>query len=132
MKAKNLWMATFVVSLAIGLLLSVELARSIKTASNAAGTVKVYLESLVAKDRSGALRLTCPSWEMQAATEFDSFGAVSASLDNVSCIEVGSLANGKQVVCEGQIAFNYTGETRTLDLSRRTYVVTPDGICGYR
>lgn len=98
--------------------------------------VESYLQALVAKDDARFSQLICPAFEAEALTEFDSFGAVDAGLDNVACRTNGTDGNATLVTCSGSIVVTYRGENnQVLDLSANTYRVTRvDGewkLCGY-
>lgn len=98
--------------------------------------VESYLQALVAKDDARFSQLICPAFEAEALTEFDSFGAVDASLDNVACRATGTDGNATLVTCSGSIVVTYRGEdNQVLDLSNNIYRVTRvDGewkMCGY-
>lgn len=98
--------------------------------------VKDYLQAMVSgqADRIGAL--VCPAYEAEARTEFDSFGAVEAELDNVECRQSGAEGGTALVTCTGSIKVNYTGEIRALELKDNVYRARPDNgrwqMCGYQ
>jgi hypothetical protein len=120
------------------LLAGVMLLAACESASNDPGeAVTSYLEALVEKDREAFDQTYCADFEREAATEFDSFGAVDAALEDVTC-EAGDATNGfRPVTCSGAIQITYDGERQdqAMDLSARTYRVTEeDGewlMCGY-
>ncbi|MBM3152988.1 MAG: hypothetical protein FJZ96_12445 [Chloroflexi bacterium] len=95
-----------------------------------------YLTALVEKDSALLSSLSCAEWEGTALLELDSFQAVDARLENVTCAQVGSEGETTLVVCQGKIIATYNNEDQELDLSMRTYqVVEQDGeslVCGYR
>lgn len=124
------------------LLLSLFLANLLLTAcstSNAdapAKAVEDYLNALVAKDANKLPTLVCAEWEEDALIELDSFQAVTASLENVSCTQSGTDGDAALVHCTGDIVASYNNEDQRLDLSVRTYQVIEDGgdwlVCGTR
>ncbi|MCL4253212.1 MAG: hypothetical protein KJ043_05475 [Anaerolineae bacterium] len=103
--------------------------------SGAVQVVEQHLTLLVNKDEMGFAQTLCPAYEGDGMREFRSFGAVEASLNNVSCAEDGAEGDIVFVLCTGTIDLVYQGEdTRGLDLSRAPYqVVDDDGewkVCG--
>lgn len=98
--------------------------------------VTTYLSTLVEKDREGFTEAICNDWERDGRIEFDSFGAVDASLNTITC-EAGDAADGYTPVdCTGTIQVSYGGEREgEIDVAERTYrVVEEDGawrMCGY-
>ncbi|MDX2078095.1 MAG: hypothetical protein SFZ02_16815 [bacterium] len=105
------------------------------TDSGATQVVEQYLTLLVNKDETGFSQILCPAYEGYGMREFRSFGAVDASLNNVSCVEDGADGDTTLVLCTGTIDVVYQGEdTRGIDLSREVYrAVQEDGqwkVCG--
>jgi hypothetical protein len=98
--------------------------------------VEDYLNALVAKDANRLPTLVCSDWEDDALIELDSFQAVTARLDNVSCDQTGTDGKTALVKCTGNIISSYNNEDQKLDLSTRTYQVTQEGgewvVCGTR
>jgi len=98
--------------------------------------VEDYLNALVAKDAERLPTLVCGDWESDALIELDSFQAVTARLDNVSCELSGSDGDTALVKCKGNIIISYNNEDQKLDLSLRIYQVTQQGsdwlVCGTR
>lgn len=98
--------------------------------------VENYLDALVAKDADRLPTLVCGDWEEDALIELDSFQAVSASLENVSCTQTGTDGDAALVLCTGNIVASYNDEDQRLDLSVRTYQVIEEGgdwlVCGTR
>ena len=80
--------------------------------------------------------LSCAAWEADAKTELNSFGAVTARLEDLSCNEAGKDGNFTLVACTGKIIANYNGEDQTINLADRTYKMVQEGgdwrMCGYR
>jgi hypothetical protein len=104
--------------------------------SGAPAAVQGYLQALVSKDSATLSSLSCADWESSATMEMDSFQAVTAVLEGVSCKEVGSDGDAKLVNCQGAIVATYNDEKQNLDLSPRTYKVVQEGgewrVCGYK
>lgn len=98
--------------------------------------VEAYLEALVAKDADAVVNLSCLDWEEDAITEVDSFEAVSAELNGVTCQEAGSDGEFTLVSCTGSIAVTYDNEVQEIELAGRTYRAVQDGgqwrMCGYQ
>ena len=101
-----------------------------------AKAVEDYLTALVAKDADRLPTLVCGDWEEDALIELDSFQAVTASLENVSCTQTGTDGDTSLVLCTGNIVASYNDEDQRLDLSVRTYQVIEEGgdwlVCGTR
>lgn len=101
-----------------------------------AKAVENYLNALVAKDADRLPTLVCGEWEEDALIELDSFQAVTASLENVSCAQTGTDGDIALVLCTGNIVASYNDEDQRLDLSVRTYQVIEEGgdwlVCGTR
>ena len=101
-----------------------------------AKAVENYLNALVAKDANRLPTLVCGTWEEDALVELDSFQAVTARLDNVSCSQTGTDGDTALVKCTGNIVASYNNEDQKLDLSVRTYQVTQESgdwlVCGTR
>jgi len=101
-----------------------------------ANAVEKYLEARISKDAEAFQGTFCADFEFDALTEFDSFGAVESSLEDMTC-EVSDLSEGSATVtCTGSVTVIYDGEdSNTLDLARFSYVATQeDGewkMCGY-
>ena len=95
-----------------------------------------YLNALVAKDEDRLSTLSCGDWEDEALLELDSFQAVSAWLEDMTCEQTGTDGNTALVLCNGKIIASYGNEDQELDLSVRTYQVTQEGgewlVCGVR
>jgi hypothetical protein len=98
--------------------------------------VEDYLKALVAKDENRLTTLSCGDWEDDALLELDSFQAVTARLDGVSCTQTGTDGDTALVLCKGKIIATYNNEDQDLDLSVRTYQVVQEGgewmVCGVR
>ncbi len=98
--------------------------------------VEDYLNALVAKDADKLPTLVCGDWESDALVELDSFQAVTARLEDVSCKQNGTDGKFTLVNCKGNIVATYNNEDQKLDLSVRTYQVTQENgdwlVCGTR
>jgi hypothetical protein len=124
------------------LLLVLFIANILLTACSASNTdapakaVEDYLNALVAKDADRLPTLVCAEWEEDALIELDSFQAVTASLENVSCTQTGADGDTALVLCTGNIIASYNDEDQRLDLSVRTYQVIEESgdwlVCGTR
>lgn len=101
-----------------------------------AKAVEKYLETRISKDSEAFAGTYCADFESTAITEFDSFGAVEATLEDMVCT-VDSLEDGQATVtCTGNVEVVYDGENNnTLDLARVPYTAAQeDGewkMCGY-
>ena len=101
-----------------------------------AKAIENYVTAQVNKDSEAFATTFCAAYESDAMTEFDSFGAVDATIQDMTC-EAGEITDGTATVtCTGSIDIVYDGENnRTLDLSRIPYsAVQEDGewkMCGY-
>ncbi len=123
------------------LILSLVLATIILAAcaSNTDAPVKAvenYLYALVNKEADKLPTLVCGDWEEEALIELDSFQAVTARLEDLSCSQTGTDGDTTLVLCTGNIVATYNDEDQQLDLSTRTYqVVQQSGdwfVCGTR
>ena len=98
--------------------------------------VEGYLTALVEKDGDRLPTLVCGDWEADALIELDSFQAVTARLENLSCSQTGTDGETALVLCKGNIVATYNGEDQALDLSGRTFQVTQENgewlVCGTR
>jgi hypothetical protein len=106
-------------------------------ASAAAGAaIEAYFRALVAKNRSQYTSLICADWQANAAVEFDSFGAVTTTLQGLSCAKATVQGDTAQVMCKGKIVVNYNGRLRDLTLDKRTYHAKLENgtwkMCGYQ
>jgi len=101
-----------------------------------AKAVENYLTALVEKDGDRLPTLVCGDWEADALIELDSFQAVTARLDNLSCSQTGTDGETALILCTGNIIATYNGEDQALDLSGRTFQVTQENgewlVCGTR
>lgn len=101
-----------------------------------AQAVEDYLNALVAKDADRLSTLSCGEWEDEALLELDSFQAVTARLEGLTCEQTGTDGDTALVLCKGNIVATYNDEDQELDLSVRTYQVVEEGgewlVCGTR
>ena len=101
-----------------------------------AQAVENYLNALVNKEADKLPTLVCGNWEEDALIELDSFQAVTARLEDVSCSQTGTDGETSLVLCTGNIVATYNNEDQKLDLSTRTYQVIEQGgdwlVCGTR
>ena len=101
-----------------------------------AKAVENYLNALVNKEADRLPTLVCGEWEQDALVELDSFQAVTARLEDVSCSQTGTDGDTSLVLCTGNIVATYNDEDQHLDLSTRTYQVVQQGgdwlVCGTR
>ena len=118
------------------MLASIILAACAPNTDAPAQAVQNYLNALVNKDADVLPTLVCGDWEEDALIELDSFQAVTASLENVSCSQTGADVETALVVCTGNIVLSYDNENQLIDLSVRTYqVIEQSGdwlVCGTR
>jgi len=98
--------------------------------------VENYLNALVNKEADRLPSLVCGEWEEDALIELDSFQAVTATLEDVSCSQIDTDEGVALVLCNGNIVASYNNEDQRLDLSTRTYQVIEQGgdwlVCGTR
>ena len=126
-------------SILIGLILLLTIL-NINACSNssdqAVKTVESYLTALVSKNADKLASLSCKSWEEQARLEIDSFQAVSAKLEGMSCKISGQDGDSSLVQCQGKIIATYQNENQELSLANRTYRVKQEQgdwrVCGYK
>jgi hypothetical protein len=101
-----------------------------------AQAVQNYLDALVNKEADRLPTLVCGEWEEEALIELDSFQAVTARLEDVSCSQTGTDGDTALVLCTGNIVATYNDEEQEIDLSVRTYQVIEQGgdwlVCGTR
>jgi hypothetical protein len=101
-----------------------------------ADAVEAYYKALIEKDRDTFMGLACADWEGMALMDFDSFGAVNASLVDLACEKIEGDGDEATITCTGGILVEYEGEDNELfALDDYTYTVTrEDGewqMCGY-
>lgn len=102
----------------------------------AAAAIENYIQALVDKDGDRLSTLSCADWEAEAKIELDSFGAVSVTLEDLSCQEDQSGAGFTLVGCTGTILANYGNEILEINLADHTYKAAFEGgewrMCGYQ
>lgn len=81
-------------------------------AGDPAKTVEEYLQARVSSDVNKMRQLSCAEWESQAILQADSFRAMQAELEGMSCKQKGKDGKYTLVTCEGHIVTTYNGETR--------------------
>jgi len=117
-------------------LIAIPLAACASNTDVPAKAVENYLNALVNKEADKLPTLVCGDWEEDALIELDSFQAVTAKLENLSCAQTGTDGDTSLVVCNGNIVATYNNEDQKLDLSVRTYQVVEQGgdwlVCGTR
>jgi hypothetical protein len=125
-------LTTFLISLLLPLILSGCASKQ----TGAAYTTQAYINALVSKDATKLTNLSCAAWEADAKTELDSFGAVTARLEDLSCKDASKDGNYTLVACTGKIIANYNGEDQAINLADRTYKMSQEGgdwrMCGYK
>lgn len=103
--------------------------------SGAAQAIESYLKAVVGKDTDAVSTLSCADWAEQGQMEMDSFGAVAAKLDGVSCQEAGTQDGATLVTCAGKIVATYNNENQDIPLDGLTYRAVQQGgdwqMCGY-
>lgn len=105
--------------------------------SDAPTAIETYLKTMVGKDRDAFVKTFCADYEADALTEFDSFGAVEATLDGVDCESSGTDGGATLVTCSGSINVTYQGEdNQVLALDNTVYRAVQEGgewkMCGYQ
>ncbi len=97
--------------------------------------VETYLTALVNQDVNRLITASCKAWEEKARLEADSFQAVKAKLDGVTCTKTGDEGASAKVSCTGKIIATYGNEDQEIPLDRRAYLVSQEGgewrMCGY-
>src|SRR5579871_5401026 len=75
---------------------------TVQTAA-AGAAIEAYFRALVAKNRKQYFGLICADWQANAAVEFDSFGAVTTTLQGLNCGKATVQGDTAQVTCKGKI-----------------------------
>jgi hypothetical protein len=91
------------------------------SAGDPSAPVLAYLEARVATDVDTMRQLSCADWEAQAVIQSESFDAMNAVLEDVTCSVSGDDGDFTLVQCDGRIITTYNGEQREWDL--KTYRV---------
>lgn len=103
--------------------------------SSPGAVVEAYLNAMISKDSNAVSNLSCSDWEAQSQVEFNSFAAVTARLEELSCNQTGQEGDAYLVNCTGKIVANYNGEDLEIDLEDNIYQVVEEGgdlrMCGY-
>lgn len=98
--------------------------------------ILAYQQALIGGDYNKLANLSCSAWESQAKTDFDSFAAVTATLQDANCQATTVEENSAIVACTGKIVANYGNEVLEIDLAAQIYQAVFEGgdwrMCGYR
>jgi hypothetical protein len=98
--------------------------------------VEGYLKAVADKDSNQATSFSCAAWESSAQLEVDSFAAVTAKIEGLSCKENGKSGDFSLVSCQGKIVTTYNNENQEITLEGRVYQVIQEGgewrMCGYQ
>jgi hypothetical protein len=104
--------------------------------NRAPASIEEYINALVSKDENKLINYSCADWESEARSEFNSFSAVSVSLEDLTCHETGQDEDYTIVSCEGVIIANYGNEILEINLADQNYASIFEGgewrMCGYR
>ena len=129
-------MRTFFLIFVIAFIILFAAACASENSNGPVQTVENYLNALVEKDSNRLTTLSCGEWEDDALLELDSFQAVTARLEALTCEQTGTDGEIALVLCNGSIVATYNDEDQQLDLSVRTYQVVQEGgewlVCGTR
>lgn len=103
--------------------------------NSAPASIEEYINALVNKDENTLIIYSCADWESEAKSEFNSFSAVSVSLEDLTCQETGQDGDYIIVSCEGIIIANYGNEVLEINLADQNYLSIYEGgewrMCGY-
>ena len=103
--------------------------------NSAPASIEEYINALVNKDENTLIIYSCVDWESEAKSEFNSFSAVSVSLEDLTCQETGQDGDYTIVSCEGIIIANYGNEVLEINLADQNYLSIFEGgewrMCGY-
>lgn len=104
--------------------------------NSASTSVEEYFNALVNRDENKLINYSCADWESDARSEFNSFSAVSVSLENLNCQETGQDEEFTVISCKGVITANYGNEVLEIHLEDQNYLSIFDAgewrMCGYR
>jgi hypothetical protein len=104
--------------------------------SSAPASIEDYIQALVNRDENSLINFSCAAWEGEARSEFNSFSAVSVSLEDLECQEIDQEDNFSIISCHGKIIANYGNEVLEIDLEDQKYLSVLEGgdwrMCGYR
>jgi hypothetical protein len=122
--------------LILGLILLLTLTSCTSSEDQAAAAIEAYIQALVDKDSNRLSTLSCATWEAEAKIELDSFGAVTVTLEELSCQEDQVVGEFTRVQCSGKIVANYGDEVLEINLADQTYQAAFEGgewrMCGYQ
>lgn len=97
---------------------------------------EAYLQAIINADDERLSTLSCAEWEMNAIMELDSFQAVDARLEDMTCEQSGTDGDITLVSCEGKIVTTYNNESTEIPLNTRIFEMVNQGgewlVCGYR
>ena len=103
--------------------------------NSAPASIEEYINALVNKYENTLIIYSCVDWESEAKSEFNSFSAVSVSLEDLTCQETGQDGDYTIVSCEGIIIANYGNEVLEINLADQNYLSIYEGgewrMCGY-
>ena len=103
--------------------------------NSAPASIEEYINALVNKDENTLIIYSCADWESEAKSDFNSFSAVSVSLEDLTCQETGQDGDYTIVSCEGIIIANYGNEVLEINLADQNYLSIYEGgewrMCGY-
>ena len=104
--------------------------------SSAPASIEDYIQALVNRDENSLINFSCAAWEGEARSEFNSFSAVSVSLEDLECQEIDQDDEFTIVSCQGKIIANYGNEVLEIHLEDQKYLSVLEGgewrMCGYR
>lgn len=104
--------------------------------NNASASIEEYIKALVNRDENKLITYSCAEWESEARSEFNSFSAVSVTMEDLKCQETGQDNEFTTVSCDGVINANYGNEVLEIHLEDQNYLsLFEEGewrMCGYR
>jgi hypothetical protein len=80
--------------------------------SDPSAAMMAYLQARVEADATKMQNLSCVEWESQAAIQAQSFRAMNAQLQDVTCTTGAQDGDFTLVTCGGKIITSYNGENR--------------------
>jgi hypothetical protein len=93
--------------------------------------VQQYLQARVDGDVTTIQQVSCGAWEANALQQAQSFAAMNAQLQGVTCM-ASQQGDGAVVTCSGEIVTSYNGENRTWPIP--AYSLVQEGgawrVCG--
>jgi hypothetical protein len=84
--------------------------------SDPSAAMMAYLQARVEADATKMQNLACAEWESQAAIQAQSFRAMNAQLQDVTCATGAQDGDFTLVSCDGRIITSYEGENREWEL----------------